>query len=127
MEEEFNEAKNILDIWIKDQKLSTYKELADYLKSSPNTLDTWKARGKIPEKHILKYTQMNPDWYKKNNIGSSTGSIGHGSNVNQHGIQLNGVSSLSALENMVLDLFRKASDDQQQEILYHIMTVVRNG
>lgn len=53
-----NEAKQILDKWLLEQNLKTYKELADFLGVAQNTLDVWKQRGKIPEKNILKYTHL---------------------------------------------------------------------
>ncbi|MDD4884803.1 S24 family peptidase [Sulfuricurvum sp.] len=53
-----NEAKKMLDNWLIEQDLGTYKELAEYLGVAQNTLDVWKQREKIPEKNILKYTQM---------------------------------------------------------------------
>lgn len=53
-----NNAKEILAKWLNDGGFSTYKELAKYLGVAQNTLDVWKQRGNIPEKHLLKYTQM---------------------------------------------------------------------
>lgn len=53
-----NEAKQMLDKWLLEQNLKTYKELADFLGVAQNTLDVWKQRGKIPEKNILKYTHL---------------------------------------------------------------------
>ncbi|EBF6065426.1 S24 family peptidase [Campylobacter lari] len=53
------EVKEILKKWMLEQNLKTYKELADYLGVAANTIDVWKQRGYIPEKNILKYTQMN--------------------------------------------------------------------
>jgi len=52
-----NKAKETLDKWLLESGLPSYKELAIQLDVSPNTLDVWKQRGKIPEKNILKYTQ----------------------------------------------------------------------
>lgn len=52
-----NKAKETLDKWLLEGGFPSYKELANYLDVSPNTLDVWKQRGKIPEKNILKYTQ----------------------------------------------------------------------
>lgn len=53
-----NTAKEMLDKWLLERCFGSYKELAKYLGVSPNTLDIWKQRGKIPEKNILKYTQL---------------------------------------------------------------------
>lgn len=53
-----NNAKIILDKWLDETNLNTYKELAEYLGVAQNTLDIWKRRGNVPEKNILKYNQM---------------------------------------------------------------------
>jgi len=53
-----NLAKETLDKWLVDGNFKTYKELSEFLGVAQNTLDVWKQRGKIPEKHILKYTQL---------------------------------------------------------------------
>lgn len=58
-QENTTHAKEILEKWRVEQNLKTYKELADYLGVAANTIDVWKQRGYIPEKNILKYTQMN--------------------------------------------------------------------
>lgn len=65
-----NEAKEMLDKWLIEQDLGTYKELAKFLGVAQNTLDVWKQRGKIPEKNILKYTQMLKN--EKNTINIET-------------------------------------------------------
>lgn len=51
-------AKDVLDSWVMELNLSTYKELANALGVSPNTLDTWKARGEIPDKWYKKFSSI---------------------------------------------------------------------
>ncbi|MCE7125849.1 LexA family transcriptional regulator [Campylobacter coli] len=63
------EVKEVLKKWMLEQNLKTYKELANYLGVAPNTIDVWKQRGFIPEKNILKYTQMSVE--KKLNLSNT--------------------------------------------------------
>ncbi len=53
-----NNAKEILLKWLNEGNFKTYKDLANFLGVAPNTLDVWKQRGNIPEKHILKYNEF---------------------------------------------------------------------
>ncbi len=83
-----NEAKELLDKWLIDGGFDTYKELAKFLGVAQNTIDVWKQRGKIPEKNILKYTQLQKNQDKPLHVNTITAtklspivSAGNGSNV----------------------------------------------
>lgn len=58
MSSEKKDVKSTLLTWMNESHVTSYRELADILGVSPNTIDTWKSRGSIPERIILKYTQM---------------------------------------------------------------------
>ena len=95
-----NKAKETLDKWLVETGLVTYKELAKYLSVSQNTLDVWKQREKIPEKHILKYTQMKLDNKAEISIPD----------------KLN--SNISEKEIEMLEAYRKL-DQKKQKFYYH--------
>ncbi len=58
----------ILKKWRDTAGLNTYKELANFLDVSPNTLDVWKNRNNIPEKQINKYKKLIKESKKSNTI-----------------------------------------------------------
>lgn len=95
-----NEAKETLEKWLVETGLKTYKELANYLSVSQNTLDVWKQRGKIPEKHILKYTQMKIDDKAKISIPNRLD------------------YNISEKEIEILEAFRKLNQ-KKQKLYYH--------
>lgn len=95
-----NEAKETLEKWLVEIGLKTYKELANYLSVSQNTLDVWKQRGRIPEKHILKYTQMKIDDKTKISIPNRLD------------------YNISEKEIEILEAFRKL-DQKKQKFYYH--------
>ncbi|MFA5428194.1 MAG: helix-turn-helix domain-containing protein [Sulfurimonas sp.] len=95
-----NEAKETLEKWLVEAGLKTYKELANYLSVSQNTLDVWKQRGRIPEKHILKYTQMKIDDKTKISIPNRLD------------------YNISEKEIEILEAFRKL-DQKKQQLYYH--------
>lgn len=93
-------AREILDKWLVENDFKTYKELAKYLGVAPNTVDIWKQRGKIPEKNILKYAQMQLNVCSKITIPN----------------QLN--SHISEKEIEILNAYRDLTEEDQ-EIFYH--------
>lgn len=95
-----NKAKETLDNWLVETGLNTYKELAKYLSVSQNTLDVWKQRGKIPEKHILKYTQMKLENKSEISIPNKLNSY------------------ISEKEIEILEAYRKL-DQKKQKLYYH--------
>lgn len=47
--------KEILKVWRNELGLDTYKELAEFLGVTQNTMESWKLRGKIPDKILYQY------------------------------------------------------------------------
>lgn len=102
-----NEAKQMLDKWLQEQVLGTYKELAEYLGVAQNTLDVWKQRGRIPEKNILKYTQLQENNKKTTVVRAedNTISLPLVSNVKARGGSgngLDGIDSFQVVDTMVI-------------------------
>lgn len=50
-----NDVKEILKLWRNELGLDTYKQLAELLGVSQNTMESWKLRGKIPDKILYQY------------------------------------------------------------------------
>jgi len=64
---DIKDIRPVLSRMKKSFNVDTFKELADKLNVSYSTIDAWKARNKIPEKNLLKTSQIchvSLDWLK---------------------------------------------------------------
>lgn len=66
------DVKEILKVWRNELGLDTYKQLAELLGVTQNTIESWKIRGKIPDKIYYQYELIKTkrDLLKQKNISS---------------------------------------------------------
>lgn len=113
-----NKAKEMLDKWLLDCGFSTYKELAELLGVSSNTLDVWKQRGHIPEKNILKYNFLK---------GNSAVAIGENNiAVNGKNNVINGVPKYSKKVDEFLELYKKYGNEDLDYLLDEIIKKLKH-
>ena len=115
---------------------SSSKQCSEEFGEHVQAIDRLKRSNSLPAKmrDIARKKGISLDWLETGEgdmlVGASNsiGSVGSNSNINQGSRdQINGGKNITAKEQMLLEYFNKATDEQKDKILFLVMQEVMGG